>query len=53
LVIDPKFSLRPDACEAAIARAWRVWTTSSPMMRAAVAAQPSVPIEAVACQPRV
>jgi len=53
LVIEPKFSFRPEACDAAMASAWRVWTTSSPMSRAAAAAQPRVPIDAVACQPRV
>src|SRR5207247_1051523 len=29
-VIEPKFSLSPDAIEAAMPRAWRVWLTSSP-----------------------
>src|SRR5206468_11725791 len=52
-VIEPKFSLSPDAIEAAMPRAWRVWLTSSPRSLDAAAAQPRVPMVEVACQPRV
>ena len=53
LVIEPKFSLRPEAREAASPSACRVCTRSRPSTLAAAAAQPSEPMEAVACQPRV
>jgi hypothetical protein len=52
LVIEPKFSLRPDASDAAMPRACVVCAMSSPRSRAAAAAQPMVPSVAVACHPR-
>ena len=49
--LEAKFSLSPDAWEAATARATRVCAASSPRRRAAAAAAPSVPSVQVACQP--
>jgi hypothetical protein len=50
--IVPKFSLRPDASDAAMARACPVWTAFKPNSRDAAAAAPMVPSVAVQCQPR-
>ena len=47
----PMFSLSPQAAEAAMPNACLVAVASSPKMRAAAAAAPSVPIEDVQCHP--
>ena len=51
-VIVPKFSFRPDACEAAMASAAVAASSSRSSSRAAAAAAPTVPMVAVQCQPR-
>ena len=50
--IEPKFSLRPDASDAAIAIACAAASTLSPSNRLAAAAAPIVPSVDVLCQPR-
>ena len=50
--IVPKFSLRPEASDAAMASAWPVAPASSPSSRDAAAAAPIVPSVDVQCQPR-
>ena len=50
--IVPKFSLRPDASDAAIASAWPAAAASRPSSRDAAAAAPIVPSVDVQCQPR-
>ena len=50
--IVPKFSFRPDASEAAMARACAVRSGVRPSRRDAAAAAPIVPSVDVQCQPR-
>ena len=52
LVIEPKFSFRPEARDAAMPSAARVVVTSRSRTFAAAAAQARVPMDEVACQPR-
>jgi hypothetical protein len=52
LVMVPKLARRPQAVEAAIARAWAQRSVSRPSRLAAAAAAPSEPSVEVVCQPR-
>ena len=51
--MEPKFSLSPEASDAAMPSACRVVSASRRRTLAAVAAHPSVPMDEVACHPRV